>query len=77
MLAAIAKGILTSQKKRGMIISNAQENAFGFYEKCGFHEDNSEAKYEIVNYRMPKKEMLGFIRKTEEKTQGRIINLDI
>lgn len=77
MLAAIAKRMLTNQKQRKMIISNAQEGAFGFYEKCGFHEDNSEAEYKIINYQMPRKEMPFFIRKTEEKTQGGIINLDM
>lgn len=77
MLATVAKRMLTNRQKKELIISNAQESAYGFYEKCGFHQDNSEAKYDIVNYRMPKIEMPSFIRETEQKSQGRIINLDM
>ena len=68
MLASVANNLLGSEQI--LTVKAPANSAMGFYENaCGFRKNPKYSGYE-----MSQKDMGDFIQRTEEKTNGRIIN---
>ncbi len=68
MLANIAKLLLKTSQNMQIHVPSFE--ARDFYSKiCGFREDSTGFGYEL-----PQKDMMSFIKRTENRTKGRILN---